>query len=95
MRQNRCEERKETERLIKRLVYYPDLTTPPAADSISASGGVSSLSIKRDIYRRNRHFINGSSMCICYLSREDSGTEKTVRVARKEGLQIINIAEKA
>ena len=47
------------------------------------------------VYRRNRHFINGSSMCICYLSREDSGTEKTVRVARKEGLQIINIAEKA
>ena len=46
-------------------------------------------------YRRNRHFINGSSMCICYLSREDSGTEKTVRVARKEGLQIINIAGKA
>ncbi len=34
-------------------------------------------------------------MCICYLSREDSGTEKTMRVARKEGLQIINIAEKA
>ena len=47
------------------------------------------------VYRRNRRFINGSSMCICYLSREDSGTEKTVRVARKEGLQIINIAEKA
>ena len=47
------------------------------------------------VYRRNRHFINGSNMCICYLSREDSGTEKTVRVARKEGLQIINIAEKA
>ena len=47
------------------------------------------------VYRRNRHFINGSSMCICYLSREDSGTEKTVRVARREGLQIINIAEKA
>ena len=47
------------------------------------------------LYRRNRHFINGSSMCICYLSREDSGTEKTVCVARKEGLQIINIAEKA
>lgn len=43
------------------------------------------------VYRRNRHFINGSSMCIW----EDSGTEKTVRVARKEGLQIINIAEKA
>lgn len=37
MRQNRCEERKETERLIKRLVYYPDLTTPPAANSISVS----------------------------------------------------------
>ena len=47
------------------------------------------------VYRRNRHFLNGSSMCICYLSREDSGTEKTVRVARREGLQIINIAEKA
>ena len=47
------------------------------------------------VYRRNRHFINGSSICICYLLREDSGTGKTVRVARKEGLQIINIAEKA
>lgn len=42
-----------------------------------------------------RRFINGSSMCICYLSREDSGTEKTLRVARKEDLQVINIAGKA
>ncbi len=33
------------------------------------------------VYRRNRQFINGSSMCICYLSMEDSGTGKTVRVA--------------
>ena len=47
------------------------------------------------VYRRNRHLINWSSVCICYLSREDSGTEKTVRFARKEGLQVINIAEKA
>ena len=47
------------------------------------------------VYRRNRRFINESSVCICYLSRENSGTEKTVRVARKEGLKIINIAEKA
>ena len=47
------------------------------------------------VYRRNRHFINESSVCICYLSREDSGTEKTVRFARKGGLKIINIAEKS
>lgn len=45
------------------------------------------------IYRRNRRFIDGSSVCVCYLSKEGSGTEKTVNIARREGLRVINIAE--
>lgn len=43
--------------------------------------------------KRNRHLINNSSFCICYLNREHSGTGYTVSYAEKKGLQIINIAE--
>ncbi len=74
----------------KNVAVYED--TKSRADKVVY---ISDEFTKDCVYRRNRHFINESSVCICYLSREDSGTEKTVRAARKEGLQIINIAEKA
>ena len=78
MRQNRCEERKETERLIKRLVYYPDLTTPPAAASISVSGGVSSLSSKRDICKNQRKCIAKREK-IWYTIFVDTGKLKNIQ----------------
>ena len=43
-------------------------------------------------YRRNRHLIDNSSVCISYLVRGNSGTSYTVNYARAKGLQVVNIA---
>ena len=42
--------------------------------------------------KRNRHLVDNSSACICYLSKPAGGTAYTVDHARRCGLQVINIA---
>lgn len=44
------------------------------------------------MHKRNRHLVNNSSVCICYLTRKTGGTAYTVDYADKNGLQVINIA---
>ena len=44
------------------------------------------------MHRRNRHLVNHSGTCICYLTRSSGGTAYTVDYARKKGLHVINIA---
>lgn len=43
--------------------------------------------------KRNRHLVDNSSYCICYLTRDIGGTAYTVHYAQKKGLEIINIAD--
>lgn len=43
------------------------------------------------MYKRNRHLIDNSSMCICYLNKQYGGTAYTVDYAINNGLKIINI----
>ncbi len=43
--------------------------------------------------RRNRHLVDHSGTCICYLTRRSGGTAYTVDYAQKKGLRIINLAE--
>lgn len=45
------------------------------------------------MFRRNRHLVDGSSVCICYLTEQTGGTAYTVDYAQKCGLKIINIAK--
>ena len=45
------------------------------------------------LLRRNRHLAENSSLCICCLTKQTGGTAYTVRLARKNGLKIWNIAE--
>lgn len=42
--------------------------------------------------KRNRHLVDNSSVCICYLTKPIGGTAYTVNYARRSGLRIINIA---
>ena len=42
--------------------------------------------------KRNRHLVDNSSVCICYLTKPTGGTAYTVDYARRMGLRIINIA---
>lgn len=44
------------------------------------------------MHKRNRHLVDNSSACICYLTRHIGGTAYTVAYARKSGLEILNIA---
>lgn len=46
------------------------------------------------MFKRNRHLVDHSSACICYLKKAAGGTAYTVDYARKCGLKIINLAGK-
>ena len=43
------------------------------------------------MYKRNRHLVDHSGTCICYLKRDTGGTAYTVGYARRRELHIIHI----
>ncbi len=43
--------------------------------------------------KRNRHLVDGSSACICYLTSNSGGTGYTVNYAESKGCPIFNMAE--
>jgi len=43
--------------------------------------------------KRNRHLVDNSSACICYLTEETGGTAYTVRYARASGLRIVPVSD--
>lgn len=43
------------------------------------------------MYRRNRHLVDNSSACICYLNKNFGGTFYTVNYAKKHDIFIINV----
>lgn len=43
--------------------------------------------------KRNRHLVDNSSLCICYLTEQSGGTAYTVKYAVQNGLIVVNIAE--
>lgn len=45
------------------------------------------------MFKRNRHLVDGSSVCVCYLTEQTGGTAYTVDYARKNNLKVINVAE--
>ena len=47
------------------------------------------------MHKRNRHLVDNSSACICYLTEESGGTAYTVEYVRKSNLIVINLAEQS
>ena len=45
------------------------------------------------MHKRNRHLVDNSSLCICYLTENAGGTAYTVDYARKNQLTVINLGE--
>ena len=45
------------------------------------------------MHKRNRHLVDNSSVCICYLTKENGGTAYTVNYALKRGLSVINLGK--
>lgn len=44
------------------------------------------------MFKRNRHLVDNSSVCICYLTKNSGGTAYTVSYAKIQGIEVINIA---
>ncbi len=44
------------------------------------------------MFKRDRHLVDGSSVCICYLDKDSGGTAYTVNYAKERGLEVVNIA---
>ena len=44
------------------------------------------------MHKRNRHLVDNSSVCVCYLTKASGGTAYTVRYAKEQGLEVINLA---
>ena len=45
------------------------------------------------MHKRNRHLVDNSSVCVCYLTESTGGTAYTVDYARKNKLTVINLGE--
>ena len=45
------------------------------------------------MFKRNRHLVDYSGTCICYLAKSQGGTAYTVDYAKRKGLKIINLAD--
>lgn len=45
------------------------------------------------MFKRNRHLVDNSSVCICYLTKDSGGTAYTVSYAKTQGLDVINLAD--
>ncbi len=45
------------------------------------------------MFTRNRHLVDNSNVCICYLTERSGGTAYTVEYALKKGLRTINLAK--
>ena len=46
------------------------------------------------MHKRNRHLVDNSSTCVCYLTEKTGGTAYTVEYATRKGVFVINTAEK-
>lgn len=44
------------------------------------------------MFKRNRHLVDNSSVCICYLTKNTGGTAYTVNYAKSKRLNVINLA---
>ena len=46
------------------------------------------------MHERNRRLVNGSQICIAYMTESRGGTAFTFNYALQKGLEVINVAEK-
>lgn len=45
------------------------------------------------MFKRNRHLVDNSGICVCYLTKHTGGTAYTVNYAREKNVPVINIAK--
>ncbi len=47
------------------------------------------------MFKRDRHLVDNSSVCICYKTKDSGGTAYTVNYAKKQGIEVINIGNES
>lgn len=47
------------------------------------------------MFKRNRHLVDHSGVCVCYMTKASGGTAYTVDYAKQHGLKIMNLAERS
>ena len=45
------------------------------------------------MFKRNRHLVDHSSLCICYMTKQTDGTTYTVNYAKSKNIMTINLLE--
>ena len=45
------------------------------------------------MFKRNKHLVDNSDYCICYLSKQYGGTAQTVEYAYSQGIKVINVCD--
>lgn len=68
---------------------YNDLL--PLYDKVVCEASVPS---KGAYLARDRHLVDWSSCCVCYLTKNNGGTAYTVKYAKEHGLSVHNVAPK-
>ena len=48
---------------------------------------------KECMFKRNRHLVDNSSICVCYLTQNTGGTAYTVNYAREKKVPVIDLAK--
>ena len=61
------------------------------ADKVSYESDVYT---KGCMHARNRLLVNGSDVCVCYLSTNKGGTAYTCSYAKEKGVEVINLYER-
>ena len=46
------------------------------------------------MHKRNRHLVDNSSLCICYLTKLSGGTAYTVRYAESKKISVLNLSDR-
>ena len=46
------------------------------------------------MHKRNRHLVDTSSLCVCYLTKDSGGTAYTVKYALAKRVSVVNLAKK-
>ncbi len=96
---------KKTDDSIRLLLFLPCKEQADKWDSLSKKKYKNILSLADEVTyacehytsycmsKRNRMLVDRSSVCVAYLKRQNGGTAYTADYAKKQGLEIINIAE--
>ena len=46
------------------------------------------------MHKRNRHLVDNSSLCICYLTKLSGGTAYTIRYEERKKISVFNLADR-